>query len=186
MAGEHPTGAAILGFLGGFLCLVEGLLLGAASSSLYTAGYAGAGAAVGGVGAAGDFFGFLIIVFSILAYRIPDSHVGLGIVLLILGLASIFGGGGFLLGLIFTVIAGILAIVFVPEDEVDADDVLRGDLPPPWVTPAASAGGSAAPAPAVSPAPRPVPAGAGRTCPTCHTVFEKERTYCPQCGAYVP
>jgi uncharacterized protein DUF6114 len=73
------------------------------------------------------FFGLLLLILAFAIYTKPEYHTGLGIAVIILSLFSVFGGGGFLLGILLGVIGGILAIVF---EESDDDDPFPGSAGP--------------------------------------------------------
>lgn len=150
----RPTGAFVASIVGAVLMLVEGVYLSVVGSVASGAGLVAAGSLLGGLGFLGAFFGFIVLILSILLFRNPDSHTGYGIAILVLSLLSIFGGGGFIIGLIVGAIGGILAIVFQPDG---APLPLGPDLPSVAKT--------------------------GSRCPNCGAaIFPGERN-CPKCEA---
>jgi hypothetical protein len=192
---SHPTAAIVLGFVAGILVLLGGLFLGAVSDALNARGETYLAGAASEFGVLGDLFGILLMGLSYGLIRSPDSHVGLGIGILVIGVLSLFGGGGFLIGTILAVLAGILAILFVPDDgepfpawnappAVPWGTGPGGTTPGPWTPPASP---SAAPSSPASPLPSGVsPVSSGKVCAACGTSFDRSRLFCPQCGAAAP
>ena len=159
---DRPIGAFILSLLGGVLILAEGAILAALSSAVGSAGCVGcseAGQVIGGVGAFGVLMGILVVILSVILLARPENHLGLGIAILVFSLLSFFGGAGFVLGLILGVVGGILAIVFVPEDD---ETPLPGD--PGWI-------------PARAP---------DWPCPKCGAWVSGFSTVCTRCGTARP
>jgi hypothetical protein len=113
---ERPLWAFALSLFAGLLMLVEGVFLSIVGSVASGSGALAVGAVLGGLGFLGALFGVFVVIFAILLFANPDSHVGYGIAILILSLISIVGGGGFILGLALGVIGGILAIIFEPDE----------------------------------------------------------------------
>jgi len=149
---ERPILAFALTLMAGVLVLLEGIFLTALSSVIGSAGQYAAGAILGDAGAVGLIIGFILILLAVALFVYLDSHVGIGVLILIFSFLSIFGGGGFYLGLILGIIGGIAAILFDP-----------------WlyVGPAASHDGFVS---------------SRRTCPACGAAIPVQALACPQCG----
>ena len=196
---SRPVAATVVGIIAALLVFSEGVLLGIAGGAISAAGAPALGAAAGGLGALADLFGLILLGLSIGLYRAPDSHVGIGIAILILGFLSWFTGGGFILGTVLAVVSGILAIVFVPWE----GDMPRWEnvpvataVPGGWAAPTDAAGAAAPPTPGPVRPSEPPPPGTtgvrasqpsdGKRCPSCGTQFESYRLFCPQCGAAAP
>ena len=115
----------MLSLIGGIIIFLVGLLILALASALNAIlGSTGAGAVPGFVGFAmaistigyiGIITGLLVIIGGVMMYVRPQQHVIWGVVVLVISIVSIFGLGGFFLGLILGVIGGILGIVFKPS-----------------------------------------------------------------------
>ncbi|HZY69933.1 MAG TPA: DUF6114 domain-containing protein [Thermoplasmata archaeon] len=116
---DRPIAAFAVSLVGGLLVFIAGVFLAIAGSVASSAGLYGAGSVLGGLGFLGILFGFIVVALGALLFRDPESHVGYGIAILVFSLLSIFGGGGFILGLILGVVGGILASVFQPAEDLD-------------------------------------------------------------------
>lgn len=121
MANEKPLAAMILGILAGLI------FIGSATIELFAASIAkglsntpGVSFTVSGLvtefGAIGIVIGVLTLIMGILAFAKPQYHLLAGILLIVFSLLSFVFNvlGGFLIGFILALIAGILAIVFKP------------------------------------------------------------------------
>ena len=97
---ERPLAAFLLSLIGGVLILIDGALLGVAGGVADALGNYAAGALLGNLGFLGGFLGFLVLLLGVGAFLAPQYHTGLGIGILVLSLLSIFGGGGFVIGLL--------------------------------------------------------------------------------------
>ncbi|HEV2519095.1 MAG TPA: zinc ribbon domain-containing protein [Thermoplasmata archaeon] len=193
-----PTAAFVLSLLAGiFITLVAIFLV---SASFVTSPY-GAGAigflAIGGLAAFA--LGMVIIVLSLLVYVRPEHHLGLGLGILLLSLASIVGTGGGFIGLILGVIGGSLAIAHSPAPVSPYFHAYPPWAPPTYYAPVSAWGGgpgTAGPPYSGSPYPGgpygPVsPAGAaaesslphGRPCPRCGGLSPLGARFCSNCGA---
>lgn len=153
-----PILAFLLTLIGAILMIVEGIFLTVVGSAAGTAGFASAATLLGDLGFLGGLFGFIVLLLAIALFRNPYSHVGYGIAILILSLLSLFGGGGFILGLILGMVGGIMAIIFSPEQD---------DLPP-------------------SLAPVPDPTRGSTTCTNCHFTNLPGATVCSVCELPLP
>ncbi|MCI4321819.1 MAG: DUF6114 domain-containing protein [Thermoplasmata archaeon] len=168
MREEKPIAAFALSLAGGVMIFVGGLFLAVVSSVAGSIGASGLSAAVGGLSIIGLLIGFLVIVFAGLLYESPEHHTPYGIVIVILSAVSIFGGGGFLIGIILGLIGGVLAIRFEVDEDPNFEWEYNGVRP--------SIPGSSA----SRPTPRmqglcancqsTVPVGADR-CPNCETPY---------------
>ena len=123
MAGERPTAAMVLSIIGGVLVFLNASLLAVFATVIVIVEPApfpvdgqtiDIGAPLVALAAFGVILGMLIVVFGILMFVKPGSAKALGVVVLILSVASILLGGGFFIGLVLGLIGGILGIVFKP------------------------------------------------------------------------
>lgn len=132
----------MLSLIGGIIIFLVGLLVLALASALaFLMGTTGAGDMVPGligysmavttVGLIGVLMGLLIIIFGVIMYVKPEQHVIWGVLVLILSIVSIFGLGGFILGMILGIIGGILGIVFRPTPPAMAAPMAPPMAPPP-------------------------------------------------------
>ncbi len=109
---SRPFGSFLLALLAALLILVEGVLLLLAGTLLGRLGDATLGAAVGGTGLLVAIDGFLVLLLAIGLLVQPTAHLGIGISLIVFSGLSFLGGGGFIVGGVLGVIAGILALAF--------------------------------------------------------------------------
>jgi hypothetical protein len=111
---EKPIAAFVLTLIGGILVLITGAALAmlGVAVALFTFG---AGLLLGVFA----LFGIVIIVGSIMMYSQPSSAKTWGIIVLILGILSLFGVIT-ALGGILALIGGILAIVWKPSAPASA------------------------------------------------------------------
>lgn len=121
VAPERPTVAFALTLLAGLLMLIDGAIVLWASSTVASlpAGPAAAAASslLGLIGGFAILFGLIVTILAIVLMTQPESHVGIGVTVLVFSLISFVVGGGFFIGGILGVIGGILAIVFDRGDE---------------------------------------------------------------------
>jgi hypothetical protein len=129
-AEQRPAFAFALTLSAAMLVLVEGALVGYGAAVIGALGYAAAGAALSEVAALGLMFGFILLVLAIGLYfsRLNRGFISVGIV--VFSVLSLFGGGGFLLGMILGSLGGVLGLLYVPDligdglYEVEVDGVL--------------------------------------------------------------
>lgn len=130
----------MLSLIGGIIIFLVGLLVLAIASALNTLlGVTGAGTYGGFVGVAmafttvgliGALTGILVIVFGVLMYVRPQQHVIWGVLVLVLSIVSVFGLGGFILGMILGIVGGILGIVFKPSQPMMMPPPMAPPMPP--------------------------------------------------------
>jgi MFS family permease len=156
----RPTAAFVVSLLGGLLMFIEGVVLSIASSIASSLGLFAAGSVLSGLGFLGGIFGFLVIVLSIQLFRHPDSHKGYSIAILVVSLLSVFGGGGFILGLVLGLIGAVLGLLFSPEEPMIS-----------WEGEGRLA--------------RPAPATKRASCWSCEAPLPYGATKCPNCGVAV-
>jgi hypothetical protein len=113
----RPIGAFVFSLIGSILILIDGAILVFAGGLASNVGAAAVGGLLAGLGYLGVFLGLLIGILSFFLFLVPESHLGIGIAILVLSILSLFGGGGFILGVILGIIGGILAIMFDYEPE---------------------------------------------------------------------
>ena len=111
-----------LSVVGGLLILVEGGLLaalGAAVSSTPGGGGLGseAGTLIGGIGLIGVVLGFVVIILAVWSIFWFEANKPMGIGIIVISIASLVVGGGFVVGTILGIGGGIL--VFQCENEPD-------------------------------------------------------------------
>ncbi len=125
MANEKPLGAVILAILAGLIFIGTGVLelmavsIAKSFSSSPSLNISVSGA-VTEIGAIGLAIGILTLLMGILAFAKPKHHLLAGILLIIFSLMSFVFNilGGFFIGFLLALIAGILAIVFKPDTSV--------------------------------------------------------------------
>jgi hypothetical protein len=166
---DGPLAAFGLSLAGGILILVGGFLLAIVSGVAASVGAGAAGAILGGFALVGVLLGFLIVILAILLYITPEHHSAYGVVIIILSLVSIFGGGGFLIGIVLGVVGGVLAVRF-DEEEVPIFE---------WEENRYRLGAPGTP----TTAPRTTPAG---VCANCHSRYASGADRCPNCETPVP
>jgi hypothetical protein len=180
MAGEnYPRTAHILALIGGILIVIDGALeLGAAAIIGSLGGVYGVGGAlIAALGAIGLIVGLIVLYGSIQLRSKPGSAKTWGIILIILSLASYIGGGGFFLGLILTLIGGIMAYVWVaPTAPMSQSGQWSQPQPGTWGQPTAPAGGAGGP---------PLQGAGQRFCTSCGSPVPAGAMTCPKCGAPV-
>ena len=126
MAGKRPTGAMVLSAIGGLFILMGGialLYLGAFLSAflgaLMPVGLgADPAAMVTNLGIIGAALGLGVMALGIVMFIKPKLARILGIVIVVLSIASIVAAGGFFLGLILGVVGGILGLLFKAQPEI--------------------------------------------------------------------
>jgi glucan phosphoethanolaminetransferase (alkaline phosphatase superfamily) len=123
MAGK-PTAAFILALIGGIFILLGGLVMGtfgAVVLGLQTMFHSTPTASnVAFSGMMGILFGVIVIILSALMYvsapAKPQRVKMFGVAVLVLGILSIWTAlAGLLIGLILTVVGGILGIIYKPK-----------------------------------------------------------------------
>jgi hypothetical protein len=108
---DVPLGPTLLVLLGGLFLCVEGIVL-ALGRSVSGPGSPSISGVANGVGAASLVLGVVLILVALLIYR-ARSDIGLaGVFATILSIASLFVGGGFVVGAILGIVGGILAIAW--------------------------------------------------------------------------
>ena len=107
---QKPTTAYILSLLGGIFVLLGGLFWSVLGSMILFVGF-------GFLLYAFLTFGIVIIVGAVLMNSTPESAKSWGIVILILGVLSLFGGTT-TLGGILAIIGGAMALSWKPSSEV--------------------------------------------------------------------
>ncbi len=155
MAGQVPTGGAILSLIGGIFVLLGGIAM-AVIGSIFS-GFLGD---YTGLFFIGLIVGILIIVFAILMFAMPRMKLVWGILVIVFAFVSIPYAilGGFVIGFILALVGGILAIVYKAPAPMAP--------PPPMAAP---------------PAPGMVPAN----CPACGGPVDPNRRVCTRCGRAV-
>lgn len=174
----YPGTAYRLSMAGGFVVAVFGLLevaLGIAYRSTLESLVPGSSARVVLTGILGIVIGGLIVVFALRLRSSPSTAHTTGIILIVLAVLSYFGGSGLFIGLLITLIGGILAAVWrapavtPPIYGQPGYGLLRNEPTP------------------VVPGPVPPPQGAvgppQRFCSSCGSPNLASARYCAKCGA---
>jgi hypothetical protein len=148
-----PTTAFVLAVVGGVLILLSSLL---ELSLVVALTQVGAGPTIPPfwiTGIIGLVVGLLLIVCGVLLYFQPQHHVVYGVFILVFAVVSLVSfGGGFLVGFVLALVAGVLAIAHRTEP-----------LPPPFYY--------YAPPPFLP-----------RLCLRCRSPVDPTVRFCPHCG----
>ncbi len=129
---ERPTAAMVLSVIGGlFIILIGAVILWIASlfeSLLEGLIFVGGETLnvdpvlwiqiLGGV--FGVAFGLIILIGGIVMFIKPGASTAMGVIILILSLASVLSTGGLFIGMILGLVGGILGIVFKPSSPMPA------------------------------------------------------------------
>lgn len=112
MRRSAPLLAIAFTFIGGFFVFLGGLLMAALALGLSLLGHP-----TGDLLYLGLLLGALLWVMAILMWLVPTAHVAWGAMAILLAILSLplAAIGGFLLGFLFSVIGGILAIRYRPR-----------------------------------------------------------------------
>lgn len=113
----RPWAAIVLTAIAAFLVLIDAGALAFAQSVFATAGFFGTGSLVGFLSIWEGLMALVLFALAAALFRRPEEHGGLGVGIAVVSLLSLFGGGGLLAGTVLGVIGGILAYVFVDEEE---------------------------------------------------------------------
>jgi hypothetical protein len=106
----------VLSVVGGTFILLWGLLLAAVGARALSLSLLGGGLVV--IGSVEAVLGLLVLLFGILLYVSPESHVIYGILVLVFSIVSLIGLGGLFIGFLLGLIGGILGIVHRPRPSV--------------------------------------------------------------------
>ncbi len=106
----------VLAIIGGLFIVLGGLVERAVGSLLSSFGFGLGGAILRLVGTFAVVLGGLIIVLGVLAFVRPRQHGLFGVLIIALSLLSLVSYlGGFVIGFILALIAGILAVTWKPR-----------------------------------------------------------------------
>jgi hypothetical protein len=158
---EFPATACLLSSIGGALITVFAvyeLTLGIFDPSVVESVLPGSQPIVIALGVMGLVVGPLIMGLSVQLRRRPASARRLGWEVAVLGLVSFFGGGGLYVGLVLSVVGGLLAVRWQPTVV-------------------------ARPLSYSAPVPPPPLGSALRPCPSCGATNVAAARYCATCGA---
>jgi hypothetical protein len=177
---ERPTGAFVCGVIGGVAILVAGVLEIDVGASCRASGcsyfFGGASSIYIASGILGAVVGTLALVFAALSYVHPEHRVVSGVMLIVLSILSLISfWGGFGVGFIATLLAGILAIVWQPGPRYLGYQPVFAP-PYPYPAPVAPDAPRYAPVPAVAPAP------IQRVCLKCGWAVDPQAKFCSRCG----
>jgi hypothetical protein len=130
---ETPTAAFILSLIAGIIILLSGIMLlvmGTAFMSEMMGGYylgmMGGYSGITGfissmiawIGVWGIICGAIILYGAYMLSSDPASHGMWGFIIIIISLASLFEGGGFLIGAILGILGGIFATIWEPVNNM--------------------------------------------------------------------
>ncbi len=106
----------VLAILGGLFIILGGIVERAVGSLVSSFGFGLGGAILSIFGDFGILLGILIIVFGVLAFVRPQQHGLFGVLIIVFSLLSLVSYlGGFIIGFILALIAGILALIWKPR-----------------------------------------------------------------------
>ncbi len=129
---ERPTAAMVLSVIGGLFIILFGAVI-LWIASLFESLLEGL-IFVGGEtlnvdpvlwiqilgGVFGVAFGLIILIGGIVMFIKPGASTALGVIILILSIASVLSTGGLFIGMILGLVGGILGIVFKPSSPMPA------------------------------------------------------------------
>jgi len=139
-ASTGTRGAVLIGIVGAILVLLQSSYLALLGSSVpLTPTLYGIGLSLQAIGWLGLAEGAALVLFAVLLSFNPHRHMWAGIGLMTLGLVSLYGGGGFVLGALLCWVAGLLAIMARPGETnrrswnvdlstLEEDPVIEADL----------------------------------------------------------
>jgi len=105
----------ILAIIGGLFILLSGVWIAEVGSILSLLTFGLGGGILILLGAFGAVLGVLILVLGVLVYIQPQHHVIFGVLIVLFSVISLTSLGGFILGFILALVAGILAVVWKPS-----------------------------------------------------------------------
>jgi hypothetical protein len=105
---EPPVGATVVTFVAGILIVLAAALVLSIGSELGGVG----GGFLGTLGWVGIFSGLLLMAMAFVLWVLPESHVMIGVGIIVLSVIAWFGGGGFILGSLLGLVGGLLAIFY--------------------------------------------------------------------------
>ncbi len=111
----HPAGPFLVVLFGGILILSQGILEIVAGGVAVAAQLNALGQALGGLGFVESFLGVVLILLATALFLDPRIPFVYGVVIIVLSAASLFEGGGFLLGLALGVAGGGWALWVRPS-----------------------------------------------------------------------
>ncbi len=129
---ERPTAAMVLSVIGGLFIILFGAVI-LWIASLFESLLEGL-IFIGGEtlnvdpvlwiqilgGVFGVAFGLIILIGGIVMFIKPGASTALGVIILILSIASVLSTGGLFIGMILGLVGGILGIVFKPSSPMPA------------------------------------------------------------------
>lgn len=112
---EAPTLAFFAVFLGGVFVLTDGLLILGAGPTAFTVGYAIPPAFADELGGVGVALGVAILAVGFLLHENLDQRRSASMILLVLAVASLLSGGGFLVGFALSTTGALVALLHRPS-----------------------------------------------------------------------
>jgi len=111
---EAPTLAFLIACLGGWLIVVEGMLLLGGGGTAFQVGLVLPPSETVQLGGVGVTVGLGIVAVGFFLHETQGARKGIGVVTLALGAVSLVSGGGFLIGTVLTVAGGLIVILGKP------------------------------------------------------------------------
>ena len=111
---DRPLLAALLIFVGGGFDLAFGLVVAATGFTYYGLGIGPAAGDLAGAGIASLLLGLALMIVALAFSAVPESHVGVGVLAVVLAVITFPLGGGFGIGFALALAGGALAFAWRP------------------------------------------------------------------------
>jgi hypothetical protein len=111
---DRPLLAALLIFVGGGFDLAFGFVVAATGFTYYGLGIGPAAGDLAGVGIASLLLGLVLMIVALAFSAVPESHVGVGVLSVVLAVITYPLGGGFGIGFALVFAGGALAFAWRP------------------------------------------------------------------------
>jgi hypothetical protein len=111
---DRPILAALLIFVGGGFDLVAGFILAVTGFTFYGLGIGPVAGDFVGAGFASLVLGLVLMIVAVAFSAVPESHVGVGVLAVVLAVISFPLGGGFGVGFALVLAGGALAFAWRP------------------------------------------------------------------------
>ena len=155
LSSEHPLGPYFLSLFGGVFIFAEGILVYVAGAVEFVTQLNSSWVSLENLGIFAMGLGIIVILLASFLVLDPKHPFGYGVAVIALSLLSIFGGGGFYVGLALGVLGGIW-MMFVQPSGSDTDSARARD-------------GS--------------PSTGDQRCGRCGKLYSGSVAQCPFCGA---
>ena len=111
---EAPTFSFLVASLGGWLIVVEGMILLGGGGSAFSVGFPLPAAEAVQLGGIGVTVGLVIVAVGFFVHETEGHRTSAGVTTVVLGVVSLASGGGFLMGSALSVAGGLISIVSKP------------------------------------------------------------------------